>query len=116
MNILIIDDSKETGVCIWMAENKIGKGKLADAEIYQSRTYKQGMSQLIGLPWNILLLDHDLGESKTGYDLLVWLYNNKDKGYIPKRIYSITNNPVGEQNMLDLLSKFKEEGFIDDYA
>jgi len=63
---------------------------------------------------NILSLDHDLGEGKTGYDLVKWLsfYNGKKgygENYFPKEIYLHTMNPVGRMNMNQLLEHYKPD-------
>jgi hypothetical protein len=63
---------------------------------------------------NILSLDHDLGEGKTGYDLVKWLcfYNGRD-GYeenlFPNKIFLHTANPVGRINMYRLLEHYKPD-------
>lgn len=44
-------------------------------------------------------LDHDLGEEKTGYDFCKWLVENGYKG----KFHCHTMNPVGRQNMRQLL-------------
>jgi hypothetical protein len=63
------------------------------------RTFNDGIMalDLMG-PWNELELDHDLGEEKTGLDILRWLNKNPDK--YPETIYIITANPVGLKNMV----------------
>jgi hypothetical protein len=63
---------------------------------------------------NILSLDHDLGEGKTGYDFTKWLafYNGK-MGYgenlFPNKIFLHTANPVGRANMYQLLEHYKPD-------
>lgn len=48
-------------------------------------------------------LDHDLGEEKTGYDICKYVVENQ----IPLLGYSLhTMNPVGKQNMDQLLSHY----------
>ena len=48
-------------------------------------------------------LDHDLGEAKTGYDICKFIVENQ----IPILGYSLhTMNPVGRQNMNQLLSHY----------
>lgn len=55
----------------------------------------------------VLSLDHDLGEGKTGYDVLCWLEEQTHKypGFrIPQiRIHSM--NPVGRARMLQVLKR-----------
>jgi len=60
---------------------------------------------------NILSLDHDLGETETGYDLVKWLVESglEAPEIYPKVIYLHTANPVGRQNMYQLLMRYKPE-------
>lgn len=51
---------------------------------------------LISLTEWSLLLDHDLGESKSGYDLINHLIDTKN---IPKRVFIVSSNPVGRDNI-----------------
>jgi len=54
----------------------------------------------------IISLDHDLGLGKTGYDITKWMVEND---YWPKVIIIHTANPVGSQNMIQLLEHYKPE-------
>ena len=65
---------------------------------------------------NILSLDHDLGENieyiGTGYDVVKWLvyyFVMNDDNYFPKQIYLHTVNPVGRQNMYEMLMRYKPD-------
>lgn len=62
------------------------------------RTFEYGIMalNLMG-PWDTLILDHDLGGTATGYDIVKWLNNNLDK--YPTHIEIITGNPVGLDNI-----------------
>lgn len=65
-----------------------------------------------GATFNILSLDHDLGENvATGYDFTKWLVEEWHNGspMIPRQIYLHTANPVGRENMYQLLSHYKPE-------
>lgn len=72
-----------------------------------ARTFDEGLSALRNEgPWDLLLLDHDLGDpnpKKTGYDILNWLEENP--GYIPHNIRLVTQNPVGRQKMQPLVER-----------
>jgi len=60
---------------------------------------------------NILSLDHDLGETETGYDLVKWLVEvgaDNPKIY-PKIIFLHTADPVGRRNMFQLLDRYKPD-------
>ena len=54
--------------------------------------------------WDVLIdLDHDLGEEKTGYDICKFIIEND----YPLLGYMLhTMNPVGMQNMKQLLSHY----------
>ena len=63
-----------------------------------ARSFKTGVNKLKRQKWDLLLLDHDLGEfEKTGYDVMVWLKDNKE--FQPKMILCISNNPPGRDRI-----------------
>lgn len=66
-----------------------------------ARTFDDGIEALKNEgPWNILYLDHDLGDEdphKTGYGIMEYLEANPDK--LPGKIELVTSNPVGRQKM-----------------
>jgi hypothetical protein len=47
-----------------------------------------------------LYIDHDLGEEKNGYQLIVELLDN---GYCPKKVQIVSSNPVGVKNISEAL-------------
>lgn len=51
--------------------------------------------------WNVLWLDHDLGEDKTGYDIICWIEENDFTGSIkkPEIIICVSSNPVGRNKI-----------------
>jgi len=77
MKILVIDDYKNIK---------------AD---YIARTFEDGVRKLRSEKWDLLYIDHNLGEfKKSGYDIMVFLKENKQ--YIPKMIICISDSPDGE--------------------
>ena len=72
-----------------------------------ARTFDAGMDALRNeAPWDVLYLDHDLGEfdeRKTGYDILSWLENNPE--FLPKEIILVTQNPVGKIKMRAVIKR-----------
>lgn len=53
---------------------------------------------------NVLSLDHDLGHNvPTGYDLCKWIVEHN---IYPKIIYIHSSNPVGVNNMIQLLTRY----------
>jgi hypothetical protein len=76
------------------------------------RDYKD--ASVFGCNIKILSLDHDLGGldgtyTKTGYDFCLWLVEEfyNDNIDFPYDIYLHTSNPVGRENMLQLLNRYK---------
>jgi hypothetical protein len=74
-----------------------------------AKTYEEGIYQLEnGGPWDVLLLDHDLGcydkagREVTGYHVVCWLEWHLSK--LPKRIQVVSSNPPGIQRMALALS------------
>jgi hypothetical protein len=73
-----------------------------------ARTFEEGMAQLRRNIWDILYLDHDLGDvdpGKTGYDILCWLEDPRNSYNRPRQIVLVTANPVGRQKMQVILNK-----------
>lgn len=71
--------------------------------VFIARTYKDAIKELNTHKYDIIDLDHDLGEDKTGYDICKYIIENKIKCDII-RIH--TSNPVGRDNMVQLLSRY----------
>lgn len=72
------------------------------------RTSQAGFRTVVAFSGDIecLYMDHDLGEeSQTdGYELLKKLYANDGINIsMPDKVQLVTSNPVGRQNMADLL-------------
>lgn len=74
------------------------------------RTYAEAIGKFIDLEGQIecISFDHDLGEEKTGYDVCLWLVEHiVVEGYpLPKEINLHTANPVGRDNMYQLLMNY----------
>lgn len=71
-----------------------------------ARTFDEGISALQDQRWDLLLLDHDLGDpnpKKTGYDILSWLEEHPQ--HVPGDIKLVTQNPVGRQKMQPLIDR-----------
>ena len=72
-----------------------------------ARTFDEGIAALQQEPWDILYLDHDLGdpdEKKTGYGIVTWLETHPQ--YWPNAVQVVTSNPVGRQNIERVLQKY----------
>lgn len=63
----------------------------------------------------VISLDHDLGEGMSGYDVARWMVGILPDGppsmpHWPKDIYVHSRNPVGWQNIVDLLKRYAPVG------
>ena len=72
------------------------------AEITVARTYDEAI-QYLGDEYDVISLDHDLGEEKTGYDIAKYIVENQiDIGSF--KIHSM--NVVGRKNIYELLTHY----------
>jgi len=76
-----------------------------------ARTFDEGIRALQEGNWDLLYLDHDLGDTRgsdlvprpenkndwTGYDIMCWLEQHPEK--LPGRIVIVSANPVGVERM-----------------
>jgi CheY-like chemotaxis protein len=104
VNILIVDDSRERQEAFYnkFSDTVFGTNTFSLAIVYQATDYDQAIKALQTIQVDILFLDHDLGkDSKTGYDLAVWMEEQEALGNInlPRRIYIHSMNPVGARNI-----------------
>lgn len=70
---------------------------LPEADVI-ARTYDEGLDYLTNAlyHWDVLMIDHDLGEGATGYDLV-----NKclELRVMPECVVIVSSNPVGVSNI-----------------
>lgn len=78
--------------CLWVDDAKVAPEGFAVA-----RTYDDALRMLRRFRYDVLYLDHDLGDGPTGLDLLRQI---KRDGRCPPRVYCISWNPVGRQRIL----------------
>lgn len=108
--ILLIDDQRRP--------DKVPTGNLGDngeteyfkpEDVQVARDYNEGIKQLKEHRYDLLLLDHDLGDSNgNGYDVLCWLEENSE--HLPAGIKLVTANGPGGQRMLQVIHKLADEG------
>ena len=116
MKVLLIDDLRQPTQIV----KKFGDAKsviefFTDEETHVARTYAEGMLQLTDHgPFDVLLLDNDLGSNKEGYHVLCMLEAAPE--LLPRTIILVTANPVRGAQMMQMLERFKEKGQIDAYA
>lgn len=70
-----------------------------------ARTYDIALRMLRRYEYATLYLDHDLGEERTGYDLLMVLIR---ENRVPPNVECISWNPVGRQRIASALLKYRE--------
>lgn len=70
-----------------------------------ARTYDIALRMLRRYEYATLYLDHDLGEERTGYDLLMALIR---ENRVPPRVECISWNPVGRQRIAAALLKYRD--------
>ena len=78
-------------------------------QIEIARTYEEAIAKLKLVSYDIISLDHDLGEEKTGYDICKFIVENKIQ--IPTIILH-TSNPVGRFNMKQLLERYTNSNIL----
>lgn len=72
-----------------------------------ARTYDHALQMLRSYDYAELYLDHDLGESRTGYDLLMELIR---ENRVPPRVECISWNPVGRKRIEGALAEYRRFG------
>lgn len=72
-------------------------------EVTVARTYEQALKNLSVHKFDVVDLDHDLAEEKTGYDIVKFMVENK---VFAPTVYLHTANPVGRNNMKQLLERY----------
>lgn len=76
-----------------------------------ARDYESGLKMLRMGGFDCLYLDHDLGEIKTGYDLIKQAVEEGIE--LPDKIAIVSSNPVGRDNIKRLLMydcDYREKG------
>lgn len=71
-----------------------------------ARTFDDGIKALLeGGPWDILYLDHDLGEmdGKDGTGIINWIEEHAE--FRPGKIELVTANPVGRERMKRVIER-----------
>ena len=74
-------------------------------EVRWARDYDEAIAELHRFRFDVICLDHDLGDGPTGYDLCKYIVAKHI--YCPEyRIH--TSNPVGRRNMTELLEHYTD--------
>lgn len=77
-----------------------------DYTLFVARSYNEAIAVLsqVSYDYCFIDLDHDLGIGKTGYDICKFIIENVSIDKLEYRLH--TMNPVGRQNMEQLLSHY----------
>jgi CheY-like chemotaxis protein len=110
-NVLLVDDTRSPEN-IW---DPATRGFFKAEDVVVARTVDDGIKLLQEQPWHVLLLDHDMGPGRNGYDVLRYLMNNHED-FHPVAIYLVTHNTTAGENMLADLRTMKASGAIEDYG
>lgn len=74
-----------------------------DIQIDIAVSYTDAIDKIKSTKYDGIDLDHDLGQSKTGYDICKYIVDNN---IYFKNILLHTSNPIGKQNMFELLNHY----------
>ena len=68
-----------------------------------ARNYREGIAALQERRWDLLLLDHDLGDIDAagrewgGYEVALWLEEHPE--YLPLEVVAVSRNPKGRERI-----------------
>jgi len=116
MRILLIDDKRsftrfDDEMVIFINVSKSFRCTLKD-EILQARTYEGGLMALRQGPWDVLLLDNDLGEEKEGHQILEYLEFKVATHLVyelPGKSIPVTANPVAYTRMETIIKRLYDK-------
>ena len=75
--------------------------KFDNFQMYVARTYNEAIVALQNQEFDIISFDHDIADTKTGYDIAKYIVENKIKIKEGFKIHSM--NVVGRKNIYELL-------------
>lgn len=89
---------------LWVDDlRRVPNNYIGEYHVVIARNYDEAIRELKRFRYNIISLDHDLGEEKSGYDVCKYIIENNI--YCDEfRIH--TRNPVGRDNMVQLLRRY----------
>lgn len=94
--VLVVDDDVERHVGFLR--------RLRKHTVVSVGTYREAIEALErGSPYDVIFLDHDLGERRTGFDVAKYLVQEIDRELWPERVIVHSHNPVGALRIRDLL-------------
>lgn len=78
--------------------------KFDNFQMYVARTYNEAIVALQNQEFDIISFDHDIADTKTGYDIAKYIVENEIKIKEGFKIHSA--NPVGVFNIRQLLTHY----------
>lgn len=99
-----IEKHKTKGLLLWVDDLRpVPNEYRYDYNVRIARNYDEAIAELHRFKFDIICLDHDLGDGPTGYDLCKYIVAKRV--YCPEyRIH--TSNPAGRKNMTELLQRY----------
>ena len=100
------ENHKNKGFLLWVDDLRPVPNEYRDEyEVIWARNYDEAVTELYRFRYDVICLDHDLGEGPTGYDLCKYIIAKHI--YCPEyRIH--TSNSVGRKNMTELLERYTD--------
>ena len=100
------ENHKQRGFLLWVDDLRPVPNTYRDEyEVRWARDYDEAIAELHRFRFDVICLDHDLGDGPTGYDLCKYIVAKHI--YCPEyRIH--TNNPAGRRNMTELLERYTD--------
>lgn len=86
---------------LWLDDERQPYAPWFKGTIHWCRTVEEAIQVLRTMPIDIVSLDHDLGQEKTGYDLVKWM---EEQDVWPYCVRIHTMNPVGRENIARALT------------
>lgn len=77
-----------------------------------ARTYDEAIMLMTKCDYDVVFLDHDLGDftagkERTGYDVLMWIVEQKQAGQpVPTQYILLTANPIGRDRMAGVIERY----------
>lgn len=98
------ENHRHKGYLLWVDDLRPVPNEYRDEyHVVWARDYDEAVAELHRFRYDVICLDHDLGEGPTCYDLCKYIIAKHI--YCPEyRIH--TSNPVGRKNMTELLRRY----------
>lgn len=107
MKVLMLDDEKPAEIVEWMLKER-GISDLPPPETWiVCKDYKSAIRNLREVKFDVLLMDHWLGSNKTGTEILEYIIamGKEEMLHVPPKIYPITNDPIAQKHMHEIIDK-----------